>query len=72
MKIQHKELIENLAEKTGATFITIYRIFQNTRRPSPELAIKLEKYTGISRENWIFPADRGLYKNPYIKVRKNG
>jgi plasmid maintenance system antidote protein VapI len=67
MRIQHKELIKELAIKTNSTYITIYRIFQGSRRPSPELAIKLEKYTGISRENWIFPSLRGKFKNPYIK-----
>lgn len=67
MKIKHKDLITELAEKTNSTFVTIYRIFQGTRRPSPELAIKLEKYTGIPKENWIFPSLRGKFKNPYIK-----
>jgi hypothetical protein len=67
MKIQHKELIQELAEKTNSTFITIYRIFQGTRRPSPELATKLQKHTGIPKENWIFPSLRGKFKNPYIR-----
>jgi hypothetical protein len=72
MKIQHKELIEVLAEKTNSSFITIYRIFQGSRRASPELAMKLEKYTSIPKENWIFPAKRGKFCNPYVKKGKDG
>jgi transcriptional regulator with XRE-family HTH domain len=72
MKIQHKELIQVLAEKTNSSFITIYRIFQGSRRPSPELAIKLEKYTSIPKENWIFPAKKGKFLNPYIKEISHG
>jgi hypothetical protein len=70
MRIQHKELIKELAIKTNSSYITIYRIFQGSRRPSPELAIKLEKHTNVPRENWIFPSQRGKFKNPYIRTIK--
>jgi plasmid maintenance system antidote protein VapI len=44
-------------------------IFAGKRRPSPELAEKLEKLTGVPRLSWLY-SDQ--YPNPLLKKAPNG
>jgi len=53
-----------IAIKVNVTRQTIHNIFKGRRRPSPELAKKLEQVTGVPRLCWLYPDE---FPNPYIK-----
>jgi len=52
-----------LARKINVTPACISAIFRRERRPSAELAIQLEKATGIDRRAWLYPDE---FHNPMI------
>jgi len=68
--------IKELAKKLGVTDRHVRYILDRKRRPSAEIAVKLEEITNIPREAWIWPEKFGntlieLYakvKNPNRKV----
>jgi plasmid maintenance system antidote protein VapI len=58
---------KKLAEMMGITPKHLNDILNGRRRPSPELAAKLEQHTGIDRCKWLWPEK---YGNPMWKKRK--
>jgi transcriptional regulator with XRE-family HTH domain len=63
MKTIIRGQITEIANKTGSAVSTISEIFSGKKRPSPQLAKKLEAATGIGRFHWLYPAE---YPNPFI------
>jgi len=59
--------IRELAKKCGVTSTMISCIARGTRRPSPELAKRLEDATGVKREAWIWP---NRYNNCWMEEIK--
>lgn len=57
---------KEIAKKTGKTLRMIDYIINGERRPSANLAKKLEKLTGVPRSAWLWPQE---YPNPYIKSK---
>jgi plasmid maintenance system antidote protein VapI len=53
-----------LAKQINVTPACISSIFRGERRPSAELAILLEKATGIDRRAWLYPNE---FPNPMIR-----
>ncbi|HRR55889.1 MAG TPA: helix-turn-helix transcriptional regulator [Acidobacteriota bacterium] len=53
-----------LAEKIGCTRQFIDFIFAGKRRPSPDLAARLEHETGVDRRAWLYPEE---FPNPLVK-----
>ena len=53
-----------LAKKTQKSKRHIDYILNGDRRPSPEMAIILEKATGIDRRAWLWPDE---FQNPMLK-----
>ncbi len=45
-------------------YVTIAKILNGEKRPSPELAKELERVTGVTRLAWLYPDE---FHNPYIK-----
>ena len=64
MKIAHGEKTK-IAIKAKCSPQMICDISKGRRRPSPELARRLEAATGIKAEAWIWPRE---HKNPFIKA----
>ena len=58
-----KGLQTRLAEACGVDPSTISYILSRKRRPSIELAEKLEKATGVPWTAWVRPDQ---YRNPYL------
>lgn len=56
--------VEQIAKQTGKSKKHIEFLFSRKRRASPELAIELEKLTGIERRAWIWPDE---FHNPLIQ-----
>lgn len=53
-----------IADKIGISRTYMGLILKRINRPSPELAVKLEKETGINRLAWLYPDE---HPNPLIK-----
>jgi len=68
MKAIIKPLYEKVKCITTIHYDTIAKILRGDRRPSPELAKKLEQVTGVSRLAWLYPDE---FYNPYIKPKSN-
>ena len=47
--------IHTLAKTVGVTPDMLYKIRSGFSPPSPKLAIRLEKATGVAREKWLWP-----------------
>lgn len=54
---------KEIAEETGTTRQHIDFILSGKRRPSADLAVELERVTGIDRRAWLYPDE---YPNPLI------
>jgi plasmid maintenance system antidote protein VapI len=65
MKLDRGEQ-KKLAEMLGISPKHFNDILKGRRRPSPELAVELERYTGIGRCAWLWPDE---YDN---SMRKGG
>ena len=65
MKLDRGEQ-KKLAEMLGISPKHFNDVLKGRRRPSPELAVELERYTGIGRCAWLWPSE---YDNP---MRKGG
>jgi transcriptional regulator with XRE-family HTH domain len=59
-KLTYKEIAKRLKCNPS----TAFRWLNKTRRPSPQMAMRLEKLTGVVVNAWLFPDE---YFNPYIK-----
>jgi len=55
-------LKKDIAEKVGISPTHISDIIHGRKRPSPDLALKLEKVTGVSRLAWLYPDEYELRK----------
>lgn len=65
-----EKIIPILSKQINVHHDTLYRIRRGERKPTVNLALKLEKTTGINAEIWLFPE---RYFNPWEKVStKNG
>jgi|WetSurMetagenome_2_1015567.scaffolds.fasta_scaffold200859_3 hypothetical protein len=60
-------LITQLARQTGVSVAHMSFILRRRRRPSSQLAEKLESVTGIRHSAWLYP---DVYYNPYISGSK--
>ena len=60
--MKHGELTR-LATALGVSVNQVSSILRRNRRPSPELAVRLERETGVDRCAWIWPDE---YQNPLI------
>ena len=58
----------DIAKAINISRQAIHNIIKGRRRPSPELAKKLEQVTGVSRLAWLYPDE---FYNPYIKPKSN-
>jgi transcriptional regulator with XRE-family HTH domain len=56
-------LITQLARQTGVSVAHMSFILRRRRKPSSQLAEKLEAVTGIRHSAWLYP---DVYYNPYI------
>lgn len=52
-----------IAEKLSVNPSTVFRWRRQIRGISPDMAVALEKATGINRLAWLYPKE---YPNPYI------
>jgi len=59
IKLTYKEISKILKCDPSTSF----RWLNRSRRPSPEMALKLEKLTGVPVNAWLFPNE---YYNPYF------
>lgn len=56
--------VTKLAEKVNASKPFIFRVLTGQRSPSPKMAARLEKATGIPRLAWLYPDE---FENPMIR-----
>lgn len=63
MSVKHGEITQ-MAKKAGISVTHMADILRADKTPSPNLAVRLEKITGISRSAWLFPDE---YPNPMIR-----
>lgn len=51
--------VKEIAEQADVHIDTIFKIKRGNSSPSPSLAKKLEKITGIDRLKWLYPDEFG-------------
>ena len=56
-------LITKIAKAAGITPSHMAYIARGVKKPSPDVAARLEKATGVPRLAWLYPEE---YDNPYI------
>lgn len=66
---KRKSNITKIAARAGCTYQMFWYITKGLKRPSPQLAKRLEEATGISREAWLWPRE---YKNPMVSLANKG
>ena len=55
-----------IAKLAGVSQATISQIRLGRKRPSPNLAKRLEEITGIPHDVWLYPEE---FKNPFVKKK---
>ena len=57
-----------LAKKIGVSPQHLNCVLRGRKKPSPELAEKLEQNLGVDRRSWFWPSE---FPNPYLAQAQN-
>ena len=58
---------KQIAKTIGVSEKHVEFILTRKRRPSPEVAVSLEKLLGVDRRAWLWPDE---YSNPLISIKQ--